>query len=274
MSDTYINPNYRNNKKRIEKEEQELEELMNPKEVEVPQETPEEEVKEEVLSGEEKTFKKRYGDLRRHFSQKEKEWEARFENLENQGKGIAPPKTDEDIEAWVNKYPDVAGIVETIAQKKAKELFEKTEQRFEELDKLKYETQRKSAEQQIKEAHEDFVELKESDEFHVWAEEQPKWVQDALYENEDDAKSVIRAIDLYKFDKGIGKKSKQDQAKEVVKAVKVSNNTKVDADGSSSLIRESDVAKMSHREYEKAEKKIMEAISNGTFVYDISGGAR
>ena len=31
------------------------------------------------------------------------------------------PKTEEEIETWAKEYPDVAGIVETIAIKKAKE---------------------------------------------------------------------------------------------------------------------------------------------------------
>ena len=39
----------------------------------------------------------------------------------------------------------------------------------------------------------------QSDEFHDWVDEQPKWVQDALYENSDDPASVIRVIDLYKI---------------------------------------------------------------------------
>ena len=34
---------------------------------------------------------------------------------------IKLPKSDEDIEAWAKRYPDVAAIVETIAIKKAKE---------------------------------------------------------------------------------------------------------------------------------------------------------
>ena len=37
--------------------------------------------------------------------------------------------------------------------------------------------------------HPDFDEIRDGDEFHEWAEDQPKWVQDALYEN-DDAKSA------------------------------------------------------------------------------------
>ena len=44
--------------------------------------------------------------------------------------------------------------------------------------------------------HPDFNEIREQDEFHEWAEEQPKWVQDALYENYTDAKAASRVIEL------------------------------------------------------------------------------
>ena len=95
----------------------------------------EEEVTEEDdsnLSKEEKSFKKRYGDLRRHMQQKEKDWEEKLEVLENRmnTEGIRAPKSDEDIEKWATEYPDVAGIVETIAAKKAQEMFQKAESRL------------------------------------------------------------------------------------------------------------------------------------------------
>lgn len=271
----FVDSSFRANKKRIEQDEKELEELMKkPKEVEETEEVEKEEEPKKELNAEEETFKKRYGDLRRYLSQKEKEWEEKFEQLKAQPKGIAPPKTDEDIEAWVKKYPDVAGIVETIAKKKAQELFDKTDQRFKELDRLQYETQRKSAEQTIKEAHPDFEELKESNDFHDWADDQPKWVQDALYENEDDPRSVIRVIDLYKVDKGITLKQKQASNKEAAKAIKSTSSTKIDAEESSKKIRESQVAKMSDKEYEAAEASILEAMRTGNFIYDVSGGAR
>jgi len=69
------------------------------------------------LSPEEKSFKKRYGDLRRHMQQKEKEWEEKYAAFEARmyKETIVPPKSDEDIEEWSRQYPDVAGIVETIA---------------------------------------------------------------------------------------------------------------------------------------------------------------
>jgi hypothetical protein len=66
------------------------------------------------------------------------------------------------------------------------------------------------AENVIRKSHPDFDELRDSDEFHNWAEEQPKWVRDALYENMDDPASVIRVIDLYKVDNGYDTSAKKD----------------------------------------------------------------
>ena len=77
-----------------------------------------------------------------------------------------------------------------------------------EIDKLNSEAQRTKAENEIRAMHSDFDDLRGSDDFHDWAGEQPKWVQDALYENQDDPKSVIRVIDLYKVDKGMDTKEK------------------------------------------------------------------
>lgn len=228
------------------------------------------------LSPEEKSFKKRYGDLRRHFANKEKEWEERFTALESkQDKaGIRAPKSDEDIEQWAAKYPDVASIVETIAQKKAQELFSKAEGALTKFEEAQYEAERTQAENKIRKAHSDFDELRSSDEFHDWASEQPKWVQDALYENSDDPASVIRVIDLYKVDSGKTPSDYKRKAKDAAKTVAKGARTKVDADGTEGVFRESQVAKMSVREYEANSTAIDEAIRTGKFVYDLSGGAR
>jgi len=226
------------------------------------------------LSREEKSFKKRYGDLRRHMAEKEKDWNERFEKLENSGGTILPPKTDEDIDQWVSKYPDVASIVQTIATKKAQELFSKADTRLQKLDEMHEATVRKSAETTIIESHADFINIRESDEFHDWAEEQPKWVQDAVYENADDPHSVVRVIDLYKVDKGLTKEAKKANTKAAASMVSRTSKTKVDADDSDGQIRESDVAKMSSKDFETNVDEINKAMRTGKFIYDISGSAR
>ena len=234
------------------------------------------EVKEETLSAEEKSFKKRYGDLRRHMREKEKEWDEKFQAFEKrlEKESIVPPKSDEDIEQWSKEYPDVAGIVETIAAKKAKEMFSKAEARMQEFDKIQVEAERTKAETTIRKSHEDFDDLRASDEFHNWADEQPKWVKDALYENSDDPASVVRIIDLYKVDKGLTKSAKKAKAKDAASTVTRRTKTQVDVEDAHDAIRESEVAKMSDREFEERSDEINKAIRSGKFVYDISGKAR
>jgi hypothetical protein len=228
------------------------------------------------LSAEEKSFKKRYGDLRRHMQEKEKEFNDKLEALSGTAKraSIVPPKSDEDIEAWAKEYPDVAGIVETIAAKKAKELFSKAESRLTELDDAHNEALRIKAENQIRKTHDDFDELRSSDSFHDWADEQPKWVKDALYENMDDPASVIRVIDLYKVDNGMTPAAKRQSKKAAASTVTKGTRTSIDAKGLQGQIKESDVAKMSTKEFEDRQDEITEAMRKGKFVYDMSGGAR
>ena len=69
-------------------------------------------------------------------------------------------------------------------------------------------------------------------------------------------------------------KSKKKSTKEAASQVKTKRSTKIDDEGVSGQILESQVQKMSSREYEAKSEEIMEAIRSGKFVYDVSGGAR
>ena len=109
---------------KIQKDQEELDKLIAENKGEVKEEAQEQEP--EPTTAEEKTFKKRYGDLRRHAQQKEADLQEQINQLRDQldsatKKQIQLPKSDEDIEAWAKEYPDVAAIVETIAIKKSKE---------------------------------------------------------------------------------------------------------------------------------------------------------
>lgn len=272
----YVDRGYnRKNQERIAREEKELEELVSKGPSKEPEEVVEKE-EAEPESREEQSFKKRYGDLRRHLQEKEKEWQEKYETLEARltKKDIVPPKSDEDIAAWARKYPDVAAIVETIASKKAKELFEKAETRLRELDEVQYETMRNKAEGKIREAHPDFDKLRDSDDFHTWVEEQPKWVQDAVYENADDPDSVVRVIDLYKVDKGMTPSQRKSKAKEAASVITKGGRAVPEASSADGVFKESQVAKMSDKEFEKNHDAIIAAQRSGKFIYDISGSAR
>jgi len=263
------------NQDRIKKDEEELEQLITQQKGEAQEES----VEEEPKGAEEKSFKKRYGDLRRHMQQKEKDWEDKFKQLESQlkevtRKEIKLPKSDQDIETWAAQYPDVAAIVETIAIKKAREQSAGLEDRVKEIDELRATASREKAEVELMKAHPDFGEIRESDDFHEWAEEQPKWVQDALYENDSDARSAARAIDLYKADRNI-KPKKSANEKDAARSVGSRNSrSQPDTDSEGTVYKESVVNKMTAAQYEKAADDIMEAIRTGKFIYDMSGSAR
>jgi len=244
--------------------------------------TKQEEAKEETkaseddaeLSAEEKSFKKRYGDIQRHMAETEKKQAAQIKRLEDQLEKAAKnelvlPKSKEEIDAWTSKHPDVAGIVEAIAEKKANERALELDERLQEIEELRSTAKREKAEAQLVAIHPDFEAIRADDAFHAWVENQPKVYQDALYENSEDVKSVARVIDMYKLDKGI-KTKKPSADKGAASSVKTRGRTVVDAEESSKTLSESMVKKMSLKEYEERQDEIMSAMRSGKFIYDMS----
>ena len=273
----FANRKYRNDD-RMQKDEEELEELL--EQQKAGNKEPDE-MDAEPANSEEKSFKKRYGDLRRHMQQREQEWTDQLSQLKAQldaaaNKEIKLPTSEEELEEWSAKYPDVAKIVETIAIKKAKEQAASLEERVKAIDEMQVNAKREKAEAELIRLHPDFDEIRSQDDFHEWAEEQPQWVQNALYENETDARSAARAIDLYKADRGITEKKKnKSTSKDAAYSVDSrGTRSRPDAEAGGATFTESQVAKMTAHEYEKLSDDIMEAIRTGKFVYDLSGGAR
>lgn len=233
-----------------------------------------------VTPEEEDTFKKRYGDLRRYMQQtvetKDKELEQLKAKLREKEKDeFTLPTSEEEIEAWATKYPEVAKIVDSIAQKRAREASHEVEQSMSDLRKMKTQLEREKAEHQLKTMHPDFDRIRTDKKFHAWVKEQPSYIQDALYKNENDAIAAARAIDLYKADQGMISEGRSDAqlqkeaAKAVAKSSKNSPSSSPNAEWS-----ESKVASLKAYEYEKYEDDILVAMRNGKFVYDMTGGAR
>ena len=264
------------NKDKIEQEEAELKQIAEDKSKD-PQEPQESE--DSSLSAEEKSFKKRYGDLRRHSQQQQTTLQKQIDELRSQlqqstEKQISLPKSEEELAEWAKTYPDVAKIVETIAIKKAKEQTQALDERFKQLDERENKTSKDKAEAELMRLHPDFDVIRDDDDFHNWVEEQPKWIQDALYDNESDAKAAARAIDLYKADKGI-KAKKTTPDKSAAESVNTRGSRSAPTgESKDGVFYESQVSKMTTFEYEKNQEAIAKALQSGKFVYDISGSAR
>jgi len=266
------------NTERIEYEEAELKKLI--EQNNTPEDKKIDDADDSNLSAEEKTFKKRYGDLRRHSQQQQTQLQAQIDELRNQltqstEKQIKLPKSEDELNAWAAQYPDVAKIVETIALKKIREENQEFKERMKTLDEREMQTARDKAEAELLKMHPDFDKIRDTDAFHDWVEEQPKWVQNALYENDTDAKAAARAIDLYKSDMGKSNKPVTTYDRDVAQSVGTRRGAGAPSGSDEAgVIYESAVNKMTSQQYEKNQEAIQKAIQSGKFVYDISGNAR
>lgn len=260
---------------RIKQVEDELEQLKNPQ-----ASTEKQEDKEDTsLNAEERTFKKRYGDLRRHSQKQQEDLQKQIDDLKLQlnsatTKQLQIPKTEAEVNAWATQYPDVYKLVKSIAIREAKQQTTSLEERMKKIDEMERNAVREKAEAELMRLHPDFDQIRDDDEFHDWVQEQPDWVQKALYENDNDARAAARAIDLYKSDKGI-KAKKTANNKDAAFAISTPRSKpSPNAEGTEGMIYESQVAKMSPNDYEKNAEAIHAAIKAGKFVYDMSGAAR
>ena len=266
-------------KKSIEEEDKEIEELEAERnKVEEEEVEAEQEAKAEAeLNPEEKTFKKRYGDLRRHVQKIQETHDSEIRSLKQQVEGLTRkqvklPKTDEELEQWAEKYPDVAKIVETIATKKAIEARKDVEERLKYVDAMQTQVQLQKAEAELEKLHPDFAEIRADEAFHEWVAEQPKWIQSALYENDNDPRAAAKAIDLYKLE--TQKTKPKANTKDAAKSIKKTSRAEEPKTQDKSAWSESRVKNLSSKEWEKNEEAITESIANGTFIYDLTGAAR
>ena len=231
---------------------------------------------EPAKTPEEDSFKKRYSDVRRHLSVVTTQKDKEIENLKDQlsqatKKQIKFPKTDEEIAQWTSKYPEVAKIIDTIAQKRATEAVASQEKKLESLKTMETKIYKEKAEQELHRIHPDFQSIRMDKKFHDWVAMQPQNIQDALYKNTSDALSASRAIDLYKSDMSVKKRGRP--SKDAAKNISVGTTT-APSNAEKPKFSESAISKMSDQEYEKNEDAIMEAMRSGNFEYDVSGAAR
>jgi hypothetical protein len=126
------------------------------------------------------------------------------------------------------------------------------------------------AEQRLYERHPDFDDVRNSDDFHEWAKEQPESIQQWIYNNANDADLAIRAIDLFKKDKGIDlpkQESKSSSRKTKQSAADmVSTKTTAVEPQQDKVWSEREIAAMSMAEFDKYESQISEAMQQGRIV--------
>ena len=218
-------------------------------------------------------YKKRYDDLKSHYDRKQNENKQKLEELEaktrlaEKNKAMAnytPPKSDEDLKQFKEKYPDVYDVVETISQKQALQQTETLQEEVKSLRKREEDLVVQSAYRELVNAHQDFNELKDSQEFIDWLNTQPSSISDGVTKNSKDSKWAIRVVDLYKADNGLSK-SKPSSTVSAAQSVTKTKAKSVNTSGNSDkrIWKSSEIQKMNSRVYEKLEKEIDLAFKEG-----------
>jgi len=221
-------------------------------------------------NAEDRVFKKRYDDLKRHYDstlgKHKDEVRTLRTQLEQSSKQFIPPKSKDELESWRKEYPDVYEMVETIAMTKADNRTKEMETKYQNLQVQQEEIAKEKAEVELLKVHPDFNELRAKDDFHEWAAKQDPVIQDWLYENTSNASLAARALDLYKMDKGLGKYSKketQDVKKEAARAISKTKKAEAPDAPTKKVWSNAEIAKMNVREYAKYEEEIDKAVREG-----------
>ena len=219
-------------------------------------------------------YKKRYDDLKKHYDGRVNSFKSREEELLAEIRTNRPkykaPKSAEEIEAFKKEYPDVYGVVETVAHLRSSKETEDLKQEIKGLKELNQTVNKEKAEARLARLHPDFEEIRESDDFHNWAEGQPEAIKGWVYGNATNAELASRAIDLFKQDTGKSK-SNTEVSGDLVAAsemVKVKNSKEIGY-GSKKIWTRSQIAAMSQSEFDKNEKSITEAMSEGRVINDM-----
>ena len=214
-------------------------------------------------------YKKRYDDLKKHYDSKLNEFKSREQELLEEAANSRPsyvaPKSPEELEKFREEYPDVYEVVETVSHLQSEEKSKDLREKLEKLQTREQELVRKDAEKRLMDKHPDFEDIRNSDDFHGWAKEQPKSIQDWVYNNADDADLASRALDLFKKDIGMDvapKKSRSKQSKKSAADMVSTKTTSVEPK-QERIWTEREIAKMSMAQFDKHEAEISQAMQEG-----------
>ena len=228
---------------------------------------PEEEGEEEKTPKKRTNYKKRYDDLKRHYDEKLSEFKQREQELLATARPqYQAPKTQEDIEKFKEEYPDLYDTVETVAHLRSSEQVGQIEEQLSAIKEREARILQREAEADILAKHPDFPELRNSEEFHTWAETQPEQIQQWIYKNPDNAQLASKAIDLFKLENGYKPKTKSQSKPKGSAADMVSTKTTAIEAKQPKIWTEGEIAAMSLDKFDKYENEIREAISEGRVV--------
>ena len=197
-----------------------------------------------------------------------KELQTQLSNAQN------PPQSPEELTALKAANPEMFRALEAMVNNNNNS---NTEARVEELMSELAKTRQEKAVGEVVSKHKDFYDVVKSDDWNEWKVKQPQGIQDMITGNADNSDAMIRALDLYKFDKGTTPLQAQTNTSQTVDtsaadAVTGAQSTDVNTSGQSNkrIWTRSEIARMSIQEYEAFESDILLAQTENRIQDDTS----
>tara|TARA_R110002153_G_scaffold194230_1_gene347675 strand:- start:1525 stop:2364 length:840 start_codon:yes stop_codon:yes gene_type:complete len=216
-------------------------------------------------------YKKRYDDLKRHYDQKLSEFKQKEQELTAMAKNAQPqyeaPRTPEQLEKFKTEYPDLYDTVESVAYMRSSEQVNQLQEQLQMIQQREATALKREAEADLISRHPDFEDIRGSDSFHKWADDQPEQIQDWIYKNPDNAMLASKAIDLFKLETGLSTQTKSQPRKPQGSAADIvsTKTTTVDAQ-QPKIWTEREIAAMSLDTFDKYEAEINLAVTEGRVV--------
>ncbi len=232
-------------------------------------------------TGDQKTvdWQKRYSDLQSHATKKENEAKKQADDLaqkltelekqlkETQKAKTVYPTSEAELEEWAKQFPPLYNIMTTIALKAKGSEAEELREKVKELEEFKAAYANEKGRTDLLKIHPDANEIEKDPRFAEWYSEQEPEIKSLV--DSGNPNKIGKAITIFKKDYGIVTKTAQEVKKEASKAINV-GPTPRDVPKDEQVWYESQVAKMTAKQYARLEPEIEKARAEGRYVMDIS----
>ena len=227
--------------------------------------------KDDSLGAQEKTYAKRYGDLRSH-STKQLAASAEREKALKEQLEIATAQQstrsmdDEALDEFSKENPEAAEVFTNLAQRETERTMDEVNSLRTELAEATLQNDMTTARLFVQGEHSDIDEIEQSDEFHAWVESKSQRIQDGVYANATDGETLANIVSAYKAETGISTEKADTKRKDLKAAASELVGVKGKSEPSTQekpTFSRKDIAAMNLEEYEVLEDAILLARAEG-----------
>jgi DNA-binding protein YbaB len=217
-------------------------------------------------------WEKRFKGLQKTHQAQKEEWQTRMAEIESQlstkEKAVeALPNSAEELDKLKAIDPILFAKVEKLSQYFVQRDTADIKTKIEATEKKEYELAKKEARAELLKAHPDVYTVVETDEFKEWAENQPKEIQNWVYNNPTNSALAIKAIGLFKAEVSTTKKESRKNSNQSglddASSLVSTRMTQTPADTSRKTWTRQEIQRLSMEEYDKYEAEIDLAVREG-----------